>query len=477
MKIISNLSFTITYFFMYISEICSICTQSILFLHLDKYLIFLIKIICILISVAYFTIAERKIMASIQRRRGPNVEGGFFGLLQPLADGLKLFIKEIIIPNHANIIVYFLAPILVFTLSLSGWFLIPFNLQKIETNILSVPLEIINNYFIMELNTKNTAILVFNNQFGVLILLALSSLNVYGIILSGWASNSKYAFLGSLRSAAQMISYEVSIGLTILPVVILTQSFNLLEIVLLQKKTIWFCFPLLPCTTIFLISILAETNRAPFDLPEAEAELVAGYNVEYSGMLFALFFLGEYSSMLLMAALSIILFFGGWDIPLINDISNNLNFINLFFFALKISLFCFFYIIVRATFPRYRYDQLMNIGWKIFLPIALSMVIYTGISFKIFLNEVCIDSHTGLLLAGVHNINKTRDNCRSISKAIFEEEISETLYKYLNNFPITIDWFLGYSLEIIQIACLQNYIITTIKNNKNKKDETLKKNL
>jgi NADH-quinone oxidoreductase subunit H len=357
--------------------------------NLNIYFIFLIKIICILISVAYFTIAERKIMAAIQRRRGPNVEGGIFGILQPLADGLKLFLKEIIIPNRANIILYFLAPILIFTLSLLGWFLIPFNNVFETTRFISFSGNIKNSFIFLDdvfrADVINNTISVFNNQYSVLILLALSSLNVYGIILSGWASNSKYAFLGSLRSAAQMISYEVSIGLTILPVILLSQSFNLVEIVLMQINTTWFCFPLLPCSIIFLISILAETNRAPFDLPEAEAELVAGYNVEYSGMLFALFFLGEYSSMLLMSALSILLFFGGWDFPFLKIVE--MEYFNFFFFSFKISLFSFFYIIVRATFPRYRYDQLMEIGWKIFLPLSLTFLIFTINLFIIILEQ------------------------------------------------------------------------------------------
>ena len=359
------------------------------FFILPSIFIYIIKIICILIAVAYFTIAERKIMASIQRRRGPNVEGGIFGILQPLADGFKLFLKELIIPGRANIFVYFFAPILIFTLSLIGWFLIPFS---IENNYTFVVFQNWENYYtfleneIFLLNTflweipiiKN--ILFYNSEYSILFILAISSLNVYGIILSGWASNSKYAFIGSLRSAAQMISYEVSIGLTVLPVILFSQSFNFVNIVNIQKNTIWFCFPFLPCAIIFLISMLAETNRAPFDLPEAEAELVAGYNVEYAGMLFALFFLGEYSSMLLMASLGIILFFGGWTIPFFEPV-NNWIFLNSLFFAIKIALFCFFYIIVRATFPRYRYSQLMTIGWKIFLPLSLSFFFFCSCIF------------------------------------------------------------------------------------------------
>lgn len=342
-------------------------------------LIPLIKLVCILLSVAYFTIAERKVMAAIQRRLGPNVEGGPFGLLQPIADGLKLFIKELVIPSHANILLYIFSPILIFMLSMSGWSVIPFYL---DWNFRS-PLILYEN-----LNIFSTLenLFISDNNFGILFLLALSSLNVYGIILGGWASNSKYAFLGALRSASQMISYEVSIGLTILPVIILTGSFNLTEIILIQEKTTWFIFPLLPCFIIFFISMLAETNRAPFDLPEAEAELVAGYNVEYGGMAFALYFLGEYSSMLLMSTLIVILFCGGWLIPFFPFW--NLGFLNIFYsiiFAIKIAFFCFGYILVRAAFPRYRYDQLMDIGWKIFLPFTLSFLIFIS-SLGLFFN-------------------------------------------------------------------------------------------
>ena len=224
---------------------------------------------------------------------------------------------------------------------------------------------------------------IANTNFGILFILAFSSLNVYGIILGGWSSNSKYAFLGALRSASQMISYEVSIGLTILPVIILTGSFNLTEIILVQSETIWFIFPLLPCFIIFFISMLAETNRAPFDLPEAEAELVAGYNVEYSSMAFALYFMGEYGSMILMSTLIVILFCGGWLVPFFSFF--HLNLIAPICFSLKIAFFCFCYILIRAAFPRYRYDQLMDIGWKIFLPLTLSFLLFL-ISFLLFFN-------------------------------------------------------------------------------------------
>jgi len=299
----------------------------------------------LLISVAYFTIAERKIMGIIQRRKGPNVIG-FLGLLQPLADGLKLFVKETLLPSSSNIFLFILAPILTFLLSLTGWAVIPFS----------------DNSVIIDLNI------------GVLYLLAISSLSVYGIIMAGWSSNSKYPFLGALRSAAQMISYEVSIGFIILTVCVCAGSYNLTEIILTQKK-IWFSIPLFPMFVIFYISMLAETNRHPFDLPEAEAELVSGYNVEYSAMTFALFFLGEYANMLLMSAFSSILFLGGWlpvlDLTYIHSSS---------WFSLKIIIGVIFFILTRAALPRYRYDQLMDIGWKCFLPISLGyLTLTTGI--------------------------------------------------------------------------------------------------
>lgn len=302
-------------------------------------------IIPLLISVAYFTIAERKIMGIIQRRKGPNVIG-FLGLLQPLADGLKLFTKETILPSNSSIVIFLLAPILTFILSLIGWAVIPFS----------------------------EAIVISDINVGVLYLFATSSLSVYGIIMAGWSSNSKYPFLGALRSAAQMISYEVSIGFIIVNVCICVGSFNLSTIVIAQKN-IWFIIPLFPMFIIFCISMLAETNRHPFDLPEAEAELVSGYNVEYSAMTFALFFLGEYANMLLMSSFASILFLGGW-LPLFNIFPLNLL-PKSFWFSLKISLGVFFFIITRATLPRYRYDQLMLIGWKCFLPLSLGYLLFT----------------------------------------------------------------------------------------------------
>nr|YP_009546476.1 NADH dehydrogenase subunit 1 [Gelidium kathyanniae]AYO27824.1 NADH dehydrogenase subunit 1 [Gelidium kathyanniae] len=313
-------------------------------------LITLLKIISLilplLIAVAYMTLAERKVMAAMQRRKGPNVVG-IFGMLQPLADGLKLFVKETILPSSANTSIFILAPILTFLLALISWCVLPLGEGLVYSDI----------------------------NVGVLYILAMSSLGVYGIIISGWSSNSKYAFLGALRSAAQMVSYEVSIGLILINVLLCSGSLNLTEIVLAQQS-IWYGIPLFPIFIMFYISILAETNRAPFDLPEAEAELVAGYNVEYSAMGFALFFLGEYANMILMCSLAVILFLGGW-LPPINLV--------LFYwlpptiwFGLKTTLLLFGFIWVRSSFPRYRYDQLMRVGWKVFLPLALGWVFFIG---------------------------------------------------------------------------------------------------
>jgi NADH-quinone oxidoreductase subunit H len=324
-----------------------------------KYLVFdiivsffkiLIIIVPLLISVAYFTLAERKILGSIQRRRGPNVIG-VFGLLQPLADGLKLFVKEALLPSSSNKILFIVSPMITFIISLLGWGIIPYD--KYST--------------LAELNM------------GVLYIFAVSSIGVYGIIMSGWSSNSKYAFLGALRSAAQMVSYEVSIGFILCVIIIVVGSYNLQDIIFCQTN-VWFLFTFFPLFLIFFISGLAETNRHPFDLPEAEAELVSGYNVEYSGMSFALFSLGEYSNMLLMSSLCVILFFGGWLPPLMI-----LSFIpGSFWFGVKICFFVILFVWVRAALPRYRYDQLMNLGWKTFLPISLVYLILTFISIITF---------------------------------------------------------------------------------------------
>jgi len=306
-----------------------------------------IKIVAIvapvLLSVAYLTLAERKVIGAMQMRRGPNVVGPF-GLLQPIADGLKLFLKETIIPSGANRGVFLVAPMLTFLLALIAWSVIPFDKDMVLADI----------------------------NVGILFLFAISSLGVYGILMAGWASNSRYAFLGALRSAAQMVSYEVSMGFVIITVLLCVGSLNLSDIVEAQK-TVWFVIPLFPMAVIFFISTLAETNRHPFDLPEAESELVSGYNVEYSAMTFALFFLGEYANMILMAAMTSILFLGGWlpimDIAPFNWIPGPI------WLAAKIAFCLFIFLWVRATFPRYRYDQLMRLGWKVFLPISLAAVI------------------------------------------------------------------------------------------------------
>jgi NADH-quinone oxidoreductase subunit H len=294
-------------------------------------------------GVAYLTLMERRVIAAMQMRKGPNVVGAF-GLLQPLADGLKLMLKEVILPTKANKILFLLAPFVTFLLALVGWAVIPFS----ET------------WVIADINV------------GIVYLLATSSLGVYGVIIAGWASNSKYAFLGAIRSSAQMISYEVSIGLVIVTVVLLVGSLNLSDIVMAQTNH-WFALPLFPMFIIFFISALAETNRLPFDLPEAESELVAGYNVEYSSMPFSMFFLGEYANMILMSATTTILFLGGWLPPFDNAFFNFIP--GVIWFVLKIVFLLFCFIWVRATLPRYRYDQLMRLGWKVFLPISLTWVV------------------------------------------------------------------------------------------------------
>ena len=303
-------------------------------------------IVPLLAAVAYLTLAERKVIAAMQLRKGPNVVGPF-GLFQPIADGLKLFFKETIIPAGANRVVFIAAPMLTFILSLIAWAVIPFD----------------DGWVLADINV------------GVLYLFAISSLGVYGIIMAGWASNSKYAFLGALRSAAQMVSYEVAIGFVIITVLLCAGSLNLTAIVEAQRG-LWFCVPLLPMFVIFFISTLAETNRAPFDLPEAEAELVAGYNVEYSAMTFALFFLGEYANMILMSGMTTVLFLGGW-LPIVDIAPFNLI-PGVIWFGAKVAMCLFGFLWVRATFPRYRYDQLMRLGWKVFLPFSLLWVALTG---------------------------------------------------------------------------------------------------
>jgi NADH-quinone oxidoreductase subunit H len=301
----------------------------------------------LIVSVAMLTYMERKVIAAMQLRKGPNVVGPF-GLAQAFADGFKLIFKETVLPTQASKVVFVIAPMLTFMLAMLGWAVIPMSGDWVIANI----------------------------NVGVLYLFAISSLGVYGIIMAGWASNSKYAFLGAIRSAAQMVSYEVSIGFVLITVLLTVGSLNLSDIVNAQKGGIthWHFFSMLfPMFIIFFISALAETNRHPFDLPEAEAELVAGYNVEYSSMTFALFFLGEYANMILMSGMTSVLFLGGWwspiDTPLLNLIPGTV------WFIAKILFLLYVFIWVRATLPRYRYDQLMRLGWKVFLPISLLWVV------------------------------------------------------------------------------------------------------
>ena len=306
----------------------------------------LLIVVPLLLFIAYLTYFERKVIGAIQLRKGPNVVGPF-GLFQPIADGIKLLTKETIFPENSNKLIFIFSPILTFTLALIGWAVIPIDYKIVLADI----------------------------NVGVMYIFAVSSLGVYGIIMAGWASNSRYAFLGALRSAAQMISYEVSIGLIIISVLITSGSLNLTETVMKQQN-MWYVIPHFPMFIIFFISTLAETNRAPFDLPEAESELVAGYNVEYSSMSFGLFFLGEYGNMILMSSMSTILFLGGWLPPF--DISFFENIPGFIWFLLKVTFLLFLFLWVRATLPRYRYDQLMRLGWKVFLPLSLAWIIITS---------------------------------------------------------------------------------------------------
>ena len=306
----------------------------------------LFLLVPVLVSVAMIVWLDRRVWAFVQKRQGPNVVGPF-GLLQSLADALKYIFKEIIIPASSNKIIFILAPIITMTLALIAWAVIPFGEDQVLANI----------------------------NVGILYIFAVSSLGVYGIIMGGWASNSKYPFLGSIRSAAQMVSYEVSIGIIIINVLLCVGSLNLSDIVLAQKN-IWFIIPLFPMFVIFFISSLAETNRPPFDLPEAEAELVAGYQTEYSGMMYAMFWLGEYANILLMCALGSILFLGGWLSPV--DLYPFNLIPGAIWLILKILLLFFLFALVKAVVPRYRYDQLMRLGWKIFLPLSLTYVVLTA---------------------------------------------------------------------------------------------------
>ena len=316
---------------------------NIIFQEVYKILFLLIPV---LVSVAMIVWLDRRIWAFVQKRQGPNVVGPF-GLLQSIADALKYTFKEIIIPSSSNKIIFILAPIITMTLALIAWAVIPFSESQVLANI----------------------------NVGILYIFAVSSLGVYGIIMGGWASNSKYPFLGAIRSAAQMVSYEVSIGIIIINVLLCVGSLNLNDIIMAQQN-MWFIIPLFPMFVIFFISALAETNRPPFDLPEAEAELVAGYQTEYSGMMYAMFWLGEYANILLMCALGSILFLGGWLSPI--DLYPFNLIPGAIWLILKILLLFFLFALVKATVPRYRYDQLMRLGWKIFLPLSLTYVVLTA---------------------------------------------------------------------------------------------------
>ncbi len=316
---------------------------SIVFQEVYKILFLLIPV---LVSVAMIVWLDRRVWAFVQKRQGPNVVGPF-GLLQSLADALKYIFKEMIIPSSSNKIIFILAPIVTMTLALIAWAVIPFSATQVLADI----------------------------NVGILYLFAVSSLGVYGIIMGGWASNSKYPFLGAIRSAAQMVSYEVSIGVIIINVLLCVGSLNLNDIVIAQQN-LWFVIPLFPMFVIFFISALAETNRPPFDLPEAEAELVAGYQTEYSGMMYAMFWLGEYANILLMCAMGAILFLGGWLSPL--EIYPFTLVPGALWLILKILLLFFLFALVKAIVPRYRYDQLMRLGWKIFLPFSLVWVVFTA---------------------------------------------------------------------------------------------------
>jgi NADH-quinone oxidoreductase subunit H len=317
--------------------------MEMLLIILEYLLKILIIVVPLLIAVAYVTLAERKIMGSMHIRKGPNVVG-VFGLLQPLADGLKLFSKETIIPTHSNWIVFLIAPVLSLILALLSWAVIPYGESAVLSDV----------------------------NIGILYLFAVSSISVYAILMSGWGSNSKYAFFGAIRAAAQMISYEVCIGLIILAVIVCAGSLNLTDIVNAQKNC-WFVFPLFPAFIMFFVSALAETNRAPFDHAEGESELVSGFNVEYSGMTFALFFLAEYAHIIIMSLITALLLLGGWlpilGMDFIPDVIN---------LAIKTTLFIFGFIWVRASFPRMRYDALMQLLWKSYLPLSLGFTIFVS---------------------------------------------------------------------------------------------------
>ena len=315
-----------------------------MFFYIETIISFLAMLVPLLLAVAFFTLYERLILAALQRRQGPNIVG-FYGLFQPIADGLKLFVKESIVPKSSNGMLFIFAPIFTFGLAIAGWIVLPLG----------------------------DGALLCDFRLSLLYVFMLSSLGVHTIIMAGWSSNSKYAFLGGLRSAAQMISYEISLGSVILAVLVVARTLNFSSIIDSQK-TVWYALPLLPIFVLFFICALAETNRHPFDLPEAEAELVSGYNVEYSAMGFALFFLAEYSNIILISAVTTLLFLGGWspffDFMPFTLVPETVN------FAIKTMFFITLFIIVRGTLPRYRYDQLMRLGWKVFLPFGLAFFLF-----------------------------------------------------------------------------------------------------
>ncbi|AKO64659.1 NADH:ubiquinone oxidoreductase subunit H [Methylophilales bacterium MBRSG12] len=302
-------------------------------------------VIPVMISVAYLTFFERRVIGFMQSRIGPN-RVGYFGLLQPIADALKLMFKEIVLPSKSNNFLFFLAPLLSIAPALAAWAVIPFDYEMVLADI----------------------------NAGLLYVLAMTSIAVYGVIIAGWASNSKYAFLGSLRSAAQIVSYEIAMGFTLVGVLMCANSLNLGDIVIAQEGGIsqWYCWPLFPLFVIYFISAVAETNRAPFDVAEGESEIVAGFHVEYSGMAFALFFLAEYANMILVSILAVIMFLGGWLSPV--------SFIpdGIFWLIIKVAFVLFCFLWLRATFPRYRYDQIMRLGWKVFIPLTLVWIIFVG---------------------------------------------------------------------------------------------------
>lgn len=361
---------------------------------------FSMQLLPLLLCIAFFTVFERKVLGAMQRRRGPSVVG-LYGLLQAFADGFKLLGKETLIPSSANMFLFFCAPIAFFSLSLLMWCLIPLDFKRV---IADLPL-------------------------GLFLLFAISSLGTYGIIIAGWASNSKFAFLGALRSSAQLISYEVSLGLLLMPLLIGSGSANLSSIVEAQHHLWyfnWYCFPFFPSCVLFFITILAETNRIPFDLPEAESELVSGYNVEYSAVGFVLFFLAEYSNILLMSVLFVILFFGGWG---------GILGMSLFFFG-KSFFFFFLFVWIRASFPRYRYDQLMALGWKVILPLSLIFFFYTIIYVKFFLWWPLLCGVFGFLVfISLYLIGFLLQGV-SISGDLWEVDQlwDEELYNYLSDF-------------------------------------------